>query len=277
MGWPKGKPQTEEHKRKIGIACTNPSDETRAKLSIASTGRKHSEETRRKISESHKGVHLSDETKNKISNSHKGKTISEETREKISKTSSGKNHWNYGKCMSEESKIKNRESNKGKHHWSEEDKKRMSENRKGKGHPHSEETKKKLSEISKNPSAEIRKKMSEGHKWQVGEKSSNWKGGISKKPEYNRVKSQKRRALKNQARGFFTIGEWELLKKQYSYTCPMCLKKEPEIKLTMDHIIPLSKGGSNYIENIQPLCFSCNSRKETKIFRITPKGEKMLF
>lgn len=60
-----------------------------------------------------------------------------------------------------------------------------------------------------------------------------------------------------------TFGEWELLKKQYGYTCPCCKKSEPEIKLTEDHIIPLSKGGTDIIENIQPLCLKCNMHKHT--------------
>lgn len=72
---------------------------------------------------------------------------------------------------------------------------------------------------------------------------------------------------KREADGNHTFEEWEKLKAQYNWTCPACLKKEPEIKLTEDHIVPLSKGGSDNIENIQPLCGSCNCKKLTKIIK----------
>lgn len=158
----------------------------------------------------------------------------------------------------------------GKHH-SEESKKKMSEAKKGNkawtGKHHSEETKKKLREVRK------------GHFF--GAKNPNWKGGIKKDKKYTselaKRRRHKRRALKKGADGSFTLVEWELLKKQYGHRCPVCNRKEPKVKLTIDHIIPLLKGDSNYIENIQPLCQSCNSKKHTKIFRITPKGELMLF
>jgi hypothetical protein len=93
-----------------------------------------------------------------------------------------------------------------------------------------------------------------------------WKGGIS---TYERkvFLNNRRRALKNNADGNHTEDEWKTLKAQYNWICPSCHKKEPEIKLSEDHIIPLSKGGSDNIENIQPLCRSCNSIKHANIIK----------
>jgi 5-methylcytosine-specific restriction endonuclease McrA len=74
----------------------------------------------------------------------------------------------------------------------------------------------------------------------------------------------RRRARLKNAPGSFTKHQWEQMKDIYNWTCPMCLKREPEIHLSIDHKIPLSKGGTNYADNIQPLCFNCNAKKQDK-------------
>lgn len=98
-----------------------------------------------------------------------------------------------------------------------------------------------------------------------GDNNWQWKGGVSKDKTYVSWLKNQYHTRKRKAEGSHTWGEWENLKKQYGFKCPMCLRKEPEIKLTEDHVIPLSKGGSNYIENIQPLCGSCNCKKSSKL------------
>lgn len=76
-----------------------------------------------------------------------------------------------------------------------------------------------------------------------------------------RLYCNNRNSIQRGSFGKLKQDEWEQIKKDFKYMCAICGKKEPEIKLTIDHIIPVSKGGSNLIENIQPLCRLCNSIK----------------
>lgn len=85
-----------------------------------------------------------------------------------------------------------------------------------------------------------------------------------KSRDYARINAHKRRTYKSKSEESFTVNEWRQMKETYCNTCLSCKKQEPEITLSADHIIPLSKGGSNSISNIQPLCTRCNSRKGTK-------------
>ena len=43
--------------------------------------------------------------------------------------------------------------------------------------------------------------------------------------------------------------------------CAICGKKLSFRKLTIDHIIPLAKGGTNHFDNLQPVCCECNRFK----------------
>jgi len=83
--------------------------------------------------------------------------------------------------------------------------------------------------------------------------------------ESHKIHTHKRRAIIKSLTEHFTLSEWEALKEQWDYTCLSCKKKISEIKLSPDHIIPLSKGGKNTIDNIQVLCLKCNLKKNNKI------------
>lgn len=45
------------------------------------------------------------------------------------------------------------------------------------------------------------------------------------------------------------------------FTCQYCETQFPQAKLTMDHVLPLSKGGKTNWENIVSACHPCNSKK----------------
>lgn len=92
-----------------------------------------------------------------------------------------------------------------------------------------------------------------------------WMRWHKRHPGMRRIQNSLRRSRIHQAEGSYTIAEWENLKELYDYRCLCCGRREPEIELTADHVHPIAIGGSNKIENIQPLCKHCNSRKSTKI------------
>lgn len=94
------------------------------------------------------------------------------------------------------------------------------------------------------------------------------------KPGRDTVYQHTRRSRKVQSGGKFTPQQWSELKAYYNYTCLCCGKREPEIKLTIDHVIPISLGGTNFIDNIQPLCSFCNKSKHAKIIDYRPNREQ---
>ena len=58
--------------------------------------------------------------------------------------------------------------------------------------------------------------------------------------------------------GSHTEAEWETVLEKYNRRCLKCGTTK---KITRDHIVPVTKGGSNSIDNLQPLCLQCNASK----------------
>ena len=80
-----------------------------------------------------------------------------------------------------------------------------------------------------------------------------------KHPDRHVAKEHARRA---RYRGKYSAKDWRSLCRRYGDCCAYCGSKKP---LTVDHVVPLVRGGSNYIGNLLPACAWCNSSKGKKL------------
>lgn len=132
---------------------------------------------------------------------------------------------------------------------------------------------------------EANRKWKKAHKKQRAEESKKWakahpghrrRAGAewrAKHPDYgknwrknNRDKirnyEETRRARIAGNGGNLTIAEWNAILDFYGHKCLCCGRDD--LKLTIDHVIPIFHGGKHAAENVQPLCGPCNSRKKDK-------------
>ena len=110
-------------------------------------------------------------------------------------------------------------------------------------------------------------------------KSQEAKASPARRREYNKTynplwRSQNRelvtllslrhRRRKQGARGSYSLEEWREKCLLLDSRCFYCHRTD--LKLTADHLVPPSRGGSDYITNIVPACRPCNSRKRDKTY-----------
>jgi 5-methylcytosine-specific restriction endonuclease McrA len=83
-----------------------------------------------------------------------------------------------------------------------------------------------------------------------------------RRPEVGRAARAKRKALARSAGVLQVSGrDWRRLCARYNWRCFYC---DEAAHLTMDHVIPIIRGGRHSIGNLVPACVSCNSSKSRR-------------
>lgn len=90
-----------------------------------------------------------------------------------------------------------------------------------------------------------------------------WRRWAEANPEQTAANGRLRRARKRDAEGHHSGAEIKALLVRQKIKCASC-SQSLKSGYHADHIVPLSKGGSNWITNIQLLCPTCNLRKWAK-------------
>ena len=112
--------------------------------------------------------------------------------------------------------------------------------------------------------AQRAKRWYEANREQIKQKGREWE---QNNPDKRKAIIHRRRAGLESSDRHYTAEEWQALCAKYDYRCLCCGEQKP---LTVDHIVPISRNGSNDIDNIQPLCRSCNSKKHDSIIDYRP-------
>ena len=108
-----------------------------------------------------------------------------------------------------------------------------------------------------------KKEYYNNHKEIIISRITKWnKNNPDKRVKYMVVVNAVRRGRKLANGGSFTAKEWKDLIVKHNNKCYYCGCTG---KLTIDHFIPLSKGGTNSINNIVPACGVCNTLKGNKL------------
>ena len=83
-------------------------------------------------------------------------------------------------------------------------------------------------------------------------------------PDKNCEKQSRRRARLQLAERIDKVDRASLIKRDNS-TCYLCGLILTDKQVTLDHVVPLARGGSHTAENLRVACGPCNSRKGTRL------------
>ena len=112
------------------------------------------------------------------------------------------------------------------------------------------ETKRVWQENNRNKTQQYEKKYRENNK--------------EKRRTLSRNRKYRRRQIEKGSGNTVIIDKFALLSRQGGM-CANCKIKGVDVVWHLDHIMPLSRGGTHTLSNVQVLCSFCNQRKSSKL------------
>jgi 5-methylcytosine-specific restriction endonuclease McrA len=80
--------------------------------------------------------------------------------------------------------------------------------------------------------------------------------------QYRKIDENNRRARNAGLLGDLKVREWRAILDDYHHCCAYCGQPGTDTEpLTLDHVVPLAKGGGTTAGNVVPACRACNERK----------------
>lgn len=115
-------------------------------------------------------------------------------------------------------------------------------------------------EENKERKRELDREYRSSEREKIREANKKW---ASENPDKRMASWRNRDARLRNADGTHNADDVALILEEQNFTCPYCLSDLSE-GYHVDHYVPLAKGGSNWPDNLQCLCPTCNTRKGAK-------------
>lgn len=91
------------------------------------------------------------------------------------------------------------------------------------------------------------------------------------------AKRHRSRARRYGVPSTLTAGQLRRIVRRYGRCCLACGAPQSEVcPLTVDHVLPMVKGGPNIAANVQPLCCDCNQRKGAEVIDYRPGSRALI-
>jgi len=98
-----------------------------------------------------------------------------------------------------------------------------------------------------------------GNKKRALESARRW---VEENRDAANIIQARRRARKAAVVNTLTFEEWSEILNSFNNACAYCLRTD--LPMTMDHVLPISKGGPHTAANVVPACKPCNCRKHDR-------------